>query len=154
MTLRKRTDFLVVHCSATRPEMDIDVNDIRRWHKNKGWADVGYHYVIPQSGNIQEGRPEQEIGAHVQGYNARSVGICLVGGLDGNGDPCDNFTGFQKDGLAALLADLKTRYPGATILGHRDLSPDLDGDGVVEKHEWLKHCPCFDVRDWARKKGL
>ena len=77
--MRTRTDFLVVHCSATRPEMDVGVEDIRRWHLAKGWSDIGYHYVITRNGTPQTGRPEGEIGAHVHGYNARSVGINLSG---------------------------------------------------------------------------
>ena len=128
--------------------MDVGVEEIRRWHLAKGWSDIGYHYVITRNGTLQTGRPEGEIGAHVHGYNARSLGICLVGGLDGNGQPANNFTAAQLRTLRAALKSLNKKYPGAVVLGHRDLSPDTDGDGIVSQHEWLKACPCFDVRSW------
>ena len=152
--MRSRTDFIVVHSSATRLEMDVDVEVIRGWHRRKGYSDIGYHYVILPSGVVQPGRPENAVGAHVQGYNARSIGICLVGGLDGNNEPTDNYTGLQKAALWRLIDELEDRYPEATVLGHRDLSPDRDGDGVVERHEWLKACPCFDVRAERAKRTL
>ena len=145
---RKRTDYLVVHCSATRPEMDVGVNDIRKWHMAKGWIDVGYHYVIRRNGVVEAGRRLHTIGAHVKGYNATSVGICLVGGLDKGSQPADNFTPSQKKSLRKLLVELSARFTSAKVLGHRDLSPDVNGDGVIDRREWLKDCPCFDVQEW------
>lgn len=144
MANRTRTDFIAVHCSATRPSMNVTVDDIRKWHKAKGWVDVGYQYVITRAGVIQPGRPLNAIGAHVEGYNARSVGICLVGGVS-EADftkPENNFTPAQFRALKGLIADLKTRYPAAVVQGHRDFP------GVK------KACPSFDVRAWLKKVGL
>ena len=148
MNQRKLTDYLVVHAAATRPEMDIGVKDIRKWHMAKGWSDIGYHRVIRRDGTVENGRDINLVGAHVQGHNSRSIGICLAGGLDSNAQPVDNFTDKQKASLFYLLTELKSQHPSAKIVGHRDLSPDLDGDGVIEKHEWLKSCPCFNVPKW------
>lgn len=143
--MRTRTDYIVIHCSATRPEMDIGVEDIRRWHQAKGWKDIGYHFVIRRNGNVQSGRNIHSVGSHVKGYNAVSVGICLVGGLDKGSQPADNFTPSQRRNLRTLVAELQKRFPTAKVLGHRDLSPDLNKDGKITKNEWLKDCPCFDV---------
>jgi N-acetyl-anhydromuramyl-L-alanine amidase AmpD len=147
--MRQRTDYIVVHCSATPPDRDIGHYEIDEWHRARGWREIGYHAVIRRDGLIEFGRHFDDIGAHVAGENYRSVGVCLVGGVDDNGDAENNFTDEQFKSLIALLAVLSRTYPGAEILGHRDLSPDLDGDGVIERHEWLKDCPCFDVREWS-----
>lgn len=141
---------LIIHCSATRPGADVGAADITRWHQKQGWRTIGYHYVIRRDGTLEPGRPEAEVGAHTKGYNAQSLGICLVGGLDGHGKPAPLFTAAQMAGLKTLIIDLKKRYNIRVILGHRDFSPDLDGDGIVEPHEWVKHCPCFDVDTWLR----
>ena len=149
--MRRLTRYIVVHASATGPTSDIGVDEIRDWHVNKnGWSDIGYHAVIRRSGQIEYGRHFDEPGAHVKGQNYQSVGVCMVGGVDANNKPENNFTAPQFASLKILLAMLRRSYPNAAILGHRDLSPDLDGDGIVEKHEWLKDCPCFDVQAWLK----
>ena len=150
MTSRERTDLIVVHCSATPPSMDIGANEIREWHTTppRNWSDIGYHYVIRRNGRFEPGRPEWAVGAHARGVNGRSVGVCLIGGVHTEGGPDFNFTRKQMDTLAAFLVTLRLRYPEAEVVGHRDLSPDLDSDGVVEPHEWFKGCPSFDVRAW------
>lgn len=144
MTARKSTKHIVLHCSATRPNMDIGVKDIRRWHQAKGWDDVGYHYVLRRNGRVEKGRPEQDVGAHVARYNAASIGICLVGGVNQNDftKPENNFTAEQWAALRDLLAVLIRKYPDAKVLGHRDFP------GVS------KACPCFDARQWAQKNGF
>lgn len=152
--MRRRDDYIVIHCSATKADSDIGVDEIDLWHKAKGWSGVGYHAVIRRDGEIEFGRHFDEIGAHVQGQNARSVGICLVGGIGADGKAEMNFTEDQFESLTLLVKMLKRAYPTAEVLGHRDLSPDLDGDGIVEKHEWLKECPCFDVKEWFQEIGL
>jgi N-acetyl-anhydromuramyl-L-alanine amidase AmpD len=145
---RKATKYIVIHCSATRPEMDIGVEEIRKWHMAKGWSDVGYHFVIRRNGKVEKGRIINDIGAHVAGYNAVSVGVCLVGGLNGNGRAVNNFTQEQMESLVSTVQYLKGLYPSAEVLGHRDLSPDKNNDGKITPDEWLKACPCFDVREW------
>jgi len=130
--------YLVVHCSASQPLPRIDVHEIDRWHRKQGWSKVGYHFVITTAGHVQEGRKLTEMGAHVQGHNQHSVGICLVGGVDAEGKSVDNFTAAQKDALRGLLKKLSGVYRKATILGHRDIP------GVK------KDCPCFSVRSWLK----
>lgn len=147
----RHIDLIVVHCSATRRSADIGVAEIDKWHKARGWSGIGYHYVIRRNGLLEHGRPEEKVGAHVYGQNKHSIGICLVGGLDDEGDVQEGFettfTPEQKTSLLALLAALRAKYPGADIQGHRDLSPDVNGDGIIEKWEWTKNCPCFNVAD-------
>lgn len=154
--MRRRDDFIVIHCSATGPTSDIGADEIDQWHKAKGWSGIGYHAVIRRDGEIEFGRHFDEVGAHVQGQNARSVGICMVGGVDAEGNAENNFTEDQFESLDLLVAMLRRAYPTAEVLGHRDLSPDLDGDGIIEKNEWLKECPSFSVKEWLEslKGGL
>ena len=159
--MRKRnvTNFIVVHCAATQATADIGAATIRKWHTDpkpdgRGWRDIGYHAVIRRNGKIEYGRHFDEPGAQVAGHNYESIGICLVGGIDANGDAEMNFTASQMGSLRALLLVLTISYPDAEILGHRDMSPDADGDGVVEEHEWLKDCPSFDVRAWLRGEPI
>jgi N-acetyl-anhydromuramyl-L-alanine amidase AmpD len=140
-------DYIVVHCSATSFGKDLDVEDIDRMHKRRGWSGVGYNYVVKLDGTIQNGRPLEKIPAHVKGFNHNSIGICYIGGLDENGKPSDTRTDKQKEALLFKLLTLKRLFPYAKIVGHRDLSPDKDGDGVVERHEWLKSCPCFNASE-------
>jgi N-acetylmuramoyl-L-alanine amidase len=91
-------------------------------------------------------RPLEKIGAHARGHNSHSIGIAYEGGLDTLGSPCDTRTENQRISLQSLVASLKRDYPGVEVVGHRDLSPDLDGDGEISEDEWLKFCPCFDVK--------
>jgi N-acetyl-anhydromuramyl-L-alanine amidase AmpD len=146
--MRHRTDSIVIHCSATAPDSDIGVDEIDSWHKARGWSGVGYHAVIRRDGQVEFGRHFDEPGAHVQGQNFRSVGVCLVGGVNEEGEAEENFTEEQMESLEYTVRFLRLAYPDATVLGHRDLSDDVDGDGVVEEWEWVKDCPCFDVRGW------
>lgn len=144
MTPRKSTKYLVVHCSATRPSQDIGVKEIRQWHKNQGWADIGYHYVIRRDGKVERGRAENLVGSHVAGHNSNSVGICLVGGVSQKDftKPENNFTKEQFASLKTLLKTLSEKYKGAVVLGHRDF-PRV-----------AKACPSFDAKAWAKKEGL
>lgn len=140
---RKRTDNIVIHCSATRAIQEIGAADIRKWHKAQGWSDIGYHYVIRRNGKLERGRPEAAVGSHVQGHNANSIGICLVGGLNNTTyKPEDNYTPAQWATLRKLIADLLKKYPKAKVLGHRDF-PKVQ-----------KACPCFNARVWAKKNGF
>ncbi len=147
---RDSTDLIVVHCSATNASADIGVRDITQWHIKRGFDTVGYHYVIRRTGELENGRPEHTIGAHVRGHNANSIGICLAGGVDTNNQPENNFTSAQFATLQALLSRLKARYPQARILGHRDLSPDKNADGKITPNEFIKACPSFDVAQWFK----
>lgn len=136
MSKRHRTSFIVVHCSATKPDMDIGASEIREWHKDRGFKDIGYHFVIRRSGTIERGREESESGAHVEGWNGVSIGICLVGGMNPDGSSGANYTMQQYNALKSLLCILLKKYEGSELRGHRDFK------GV------MKDCPCFDVRTW------
>ncbi len=140
--------YLVVHCAATPPSRDLGVAEIRAMHKQRGFNDVGYHYVIRRDGRVEKGRADSVVGAHVQGFNSVSLGICMVGGINAKGWSENNFTPEQFAALRQLLMTLKAKYTTAEILGHRDLSPDKNRDGKISRNEWMKDCPCFDVRDW------
>jgi len=139
---------IAIHCTATREGQDVDASTIKRWHLGQGWSDIGYHFVIRLDGTVERGRPEEVPGSHVRGFNAGSIAIVYVGGLDAQGKGKDTRTAQQKAAMLELVRGLLAKYPGADVLGHRDHSPDKDGDGVIEQHEWLKECPCFDVRAW------
>ena len=141
----RKINLVVVHCTATREDDFLSIEGLKRMHLNRGFSDVGYHYYIRRNGTIINGRNEDQIGPHVKGYNKNSMGIAYEGGLDKYGEPTDTRTEQQKRSLAALIEVVRLKYGEIPVKGHRDLSPDLDGDGVVEKHEWLKECPCFDA---------
>lgn len=136
---------IIIHCTASQPCTDLSADDIRRMHKAQGWSDIGYHYVVRLDGTVEEGRDVDIIGAHVSGFNKHSIGVVYVGGMDMQGRPKDTRTENQKNALLLLLMDLRKLYPNARIRGHRDFSPDKNGNGVVEPIEWVKQCPCFDA---------
>lgn len=142
---------IVIHCTATRAWQDYSADDLRRMHKAQGWADIGYHYVVRLDGTIEPGRDVDKIGAHVSGHNANSIGVVYVGGLDNQGKAKDTRTENQKNALLNLLLDLRQLYPNARISGHRDFSPDLNGNGTIEPCEWIKECPCFDAKSEYRR---
>ena len=123
---------LIVHCSATPEGKDYSVDTIRQWHLQRGFSDIGYHYVIYRDGSIHIGRDESIIGAHCTGHNTNSIGVCYIGGCASDGKtPKDTRTTEQKQSLVKLLKELKTKYPQASIHGHRDFSS--------------KACPSFDA---------
>ena len=146
-------DAIIIHCSATREGQDVRASDIDKWHKEKGWKMIGYNYVIDLDGKIEVGRPLSMGGAHCntaglsnRPYNKHSVGICYIGGLDKAGHAKDTRTNAQKLAMQKLVMELLHKYPITDILGHRDASPDRKCDGKITKNEWIKMCPCFDVR--------
>lgn len=142
----KKIDSIIIHCSATREGMDVRASDIRKWHLERGYSDIGYNYVIDIDGTIETGRPLTKNGAHCLGYNDHSIGICYVGGLDTSGNPKDTRTIRQKQAMHRLVFQLLDRFPSIVkVLGHRDTSPDINGDGKITPNEWIKACPCFDV---------
>lgn len=140
-------DTIVIHCSATRVGQDVRASDIDKWHRERGFSMIGYNYVIDLDGMVEVGRPLTMNGAHCTGYNDHSIGICYIGGLDSLGGPLDTRTYEQKKAMHALVRKLMDEYPTITkVIGHRDTSPDLNGDGVITPDEWIKTCPCFDVK--------
>ncbi len=128
----RKINKIILHCSATKEGQNFTTTDIERWHKERGFAKIGYHFVIYLDGSIHKGRDISEIGAHVTGQNSNSIGICYIGGLDSTGKAKDTRTDAQKASLKQLVADLKKQFPEATIHGHYEFAN--------------KACPCFDVK--------
>ena len=124
---------IILHCSATPGGRHTTVEDIRLWHKQRGFRDIGYHYVIYLDGTIHNGRPIKQIGAHTKGHNTGSIGVCYVGGIAKNNfKPKDTRTPEQIEALDCLLNELMGTYSGATLHGHNEFAP--------------KSCPSFDVQ--------
>ena len=146
----RNIDSIIVHCSATKAGQDFTATDIDRWHRERGFNGIGYHYVIRLDGKLEKGRDVALPGAHCKGWNEQSIAICYIGGLDGNGRPADTRTNAQKRVLYQIIMDLQREYNILQVLGHRDTSPDLNGDGVIEPYEYVKGCPCFDVKEFLR----
>lgn len=143
--MKRTIHLIVVHCSATREGCALTPEALDRCHRRRGFKGTGYHYYIRRDGETVLTRPPEIPGAHVKGWNAHSIGICYEGGLDRDGCPADTRSAAQRTALRTLVCQLLKQHPDARVCGHRDLSPDLDGDGVVEPQEWVKQCPCFDV---------
>ena len=133
----RKIDEIIVHCTATPEGRDISVGDITRWHIDRGFTTIGYHYVVLLDGTIERGRPEEQVGAHCKGHNSRSIGIAYVGGCDKAMRPKDTRTTPQCASLAHLLKKLKAKYPQATIYGHNEFAN--------------KACPSFDVQKWINE---
>ena len=124
---------IIVHCADTPEGRDDRAADIKRWHtEERGWSDIGYHYVVDLDGTIEPGRPIEKAGAHCTGHNADSIGVCYIGGCDKKMQPKDTRTDAQKASLLLLLKYLVAKYPGVTIYGHRDFAN--------------KSCPSFDAK--------
>lgn len=122
----------------------MSLQDFRQLHKQRGWRDVGYHYIVFPDGRVERGRPISQPGAHCHGHNAHSIGVAYVGGLGRDGSHQDTRTPEQKQALLKLVYQLIQMYR-CDVYGHRDMSPDANGNGVVEPGEWIKDCPCFDA---------
>jgi len=137
---------IIIHATASREGQEQTVEQIREIHiKERHFKDIGYHYVIYLDGSIHEGRPIEKIGAHCKGHNVDSIGISYVGGTDSNGKPKDTRNYEQIISLDSLIRHLKKKFLTAEIRGHRDYSPDINKDGKIERWEWIKACPCFEV---------
>lgn len=139
----REINLIVVHCSATRADRDFTENDLEVCHRHRGFNGAGYHFYIRKNGDIKNTRPLEKPGAHALGYNAHSIGICYEGGLDVRYRPADTRTEWQKHSLRVLIRTLLMDYPGCRVCGHRDLSPDRNGDGRISPEEWVKECPCL-----------
>lgn len=150
-------NLIVIHCSASPNGKRKTVAEIDADHSARGFKrrpeligynapkllHIGYHYVIYANGPVTVGRGEREVGAHVASFNANSIGICMVG--------TSAYSAEQWASLRRLVDGLQQRYPLARVVGHRDLSPDQNRNGIVEPFEWLKTCPGFDVANWLKR---
>mgnify|MGYP000609183768 FL=1 len=144
-------NLIVIHCSATRCDRSYTEHDLTTDHLRRGFSGAGYHYYIRRNGARPPLRPTRPPGAHGRGYYAHTFGSCYEGGLDAHGHPADTRTDFQKHSLRVLVMLLLRDYPGSRLCGHRDLSPDLNGNGEIEPEEWIKECPCFDAAAIVRE---
>lgn len=127
-------DKIIIHCSDTPEGRDDTIEEIKQWHLQRGWKDIGYHYVIHLDGTIHKGRPESVVGAHCSDYNKNSIGVCYVGGVTEDcKTPKDTRTEGQKRALIELLKRLKKDYPKATLHGHNEFAN--------------KACPSFNVKE-------
>lgn len=134
---------IIIHCTATQPAWMQDqptaakVAEVRKWHvQERGWKDIGYHYLIDRDGTVAEGRPLDQVGAHTQGHNTGSIGISLIGGFGSSADDkfADHFTPQQEFALSKLIDDLKYRFSVTKVSGHNEYAN--------------KACPGFRVAEW------
>lgn len=132
----RKIDEIIFHCSATKEGQAFTVKDIDRWHKDRGWKGIGYHYVIYLDGSVHPGRPLEEVGAHTLNHNSNSIGVCYIGGLDTNGKAKDTRTPSQVQTMEKLVKEFRVKYPKATFHGHNEFAN--------------KACPCFDVPNWVK----
>lgn len=123
---------IIIHCTATPEGKDYTVDTIRQWHRQRGFSDVGYHYIIHSNGQIDDGRDVNVAGAHCSGHNSHSIGIAYIGGMTAdNKSAKDTRTDEQRTAIKRLLRALRSIYPKAKIHGHRDFA--------------AKACPSFDA---------
>ena len=128
----RQINRIIIHCTATPEGRDHTAADVDKWHKERGWSQIGYHWLIRLDGTIEQGRPESKTGAHVKGHNSDSIGVVYVGGCDASINPKDTRTDAQKAALVCMVQELKARYPAATVHGHNEFDKG-------------KACPSFDV---------
>ena len=130
----RKIERIFVHCTASHQTASVNasVNDIKNEFKRKGWKNPGYHYIVDPGGAIHQLLDDDKVSNGVRGYNQTSINVAYIGGIDAEGKATDNRTGPQKKALAKLLRLLRSRYPDAVILGHRDISPDTNGNGTVD----------------------
>lgn len=136
----KNIDEIFLHYSATYADQDIGAAELKRMHLARGWSNIGYHWVIRLNGTVEQGRPENQIGAGVRGHNVNSIHICCVGGLRRETGPDKGFdtrTPAQKKALIRLIREIQARHPGAVVLGHRDVA--------------ATQCPGYDAQAWWAK---
>lgn len=125
--------LIIIHCSATPEGRSLSFEECRRDHiMHRHFRDIGYHFYITRDGTVHDGRPIEKVGAHCEGHNSHSIGICYEGGLDANGKPADTRTEAQRKALKSLVERMHRLFPKALIVGHHDLNP-------------RKACPCFKV---------
>ena len=136
---------IFVHCTAGN-KRQIAESLLYFFHHVKGWNNPGYHYVVEYDGKVVQLAPEERVVNGVKGFNSTSISIAYTGGIDDKGKACDTRSNAQKKAMRELLEELRQRYPDAEILGHRDISPDTNHNGIVDPWERIKECPSFDAK--------
>lgn len=140
----RRIERIFVHCTASHQGRTTKESLMREF-REKGWRNPGYHYVVKEDGNVISMLSEGLVANGVKGYNTTAIHVAWIGGIDDRGKAVDNRTEEQRIALLDLLVKLKQRYPVAMVMGHRDISPDLNHNGIVDPWERIKECPCFDA---------
>jgi N-acetylmuramoyl-L-alanine amidase len=135
--------LIVIHCTATNPKAKTQAI-LDGWRK-LGWKSNGYHKLINFYGLSSRLMDDELIGNGVRGHNSNAIHISYIGGIDEKGKPKDTRSEEQKEMLVFEIQKYLKKYPNAKVVGHRDLSPDLNKDGIIEPKEWIKVCPCFDA---------
>jgi N-acetylmuramoyl-L-alanine amidase len=136
----RKIKFIVVHCTAGRPNQATE-SILDYWKRVLKWKSVGYHKLINENGSVETLSSDEHPTNGVRGHNHHSIHVCYKGGFDA----IDTRTQAQKIALTVVLTAYKKKYKNAIILGHRDLSPDLNKDGKITSNEWVKICPCFSA---------
>ena len=137
----RKIDKIILHCSATPEGKDYTVAQIDQWHRARGFAGIGYHYVIDRYGKVHSGRSVEKAGAHCKGQNANSIGLCYIGGVAADGKtPKDTRTAAQRETMKNFVLQLLKENPGATVHGHYEYA--------------AKACPSFDVAAWLKEIGI
>lgn len=163
-----RLKYLVIHCTATPEGRDVSAADIRRMHCSpvstggRGWKQVGYTDLFRLDGTVERlvnnnedaNVDPWEVTNGAKGYNSISRHIVYAGGCDNSMNPKDTRTAAQKKAMAAYVLNFHRRFPDVKIIGHRDLSPDLNGNGIIEPFEFMKACPSFEVSEWLKSIGI
>jgi N-acetylmuramoyl-L-alanine amidase len=144
----RKIEIICIHCTATSPSATTQAI-LNNWRK-MGWTSNGYHWLIDRHGIATRLQDDELVSNGVKGHNSRSIHLSYIGGLV-KGKGVDTRTTEQKETLKMLVEEYLVKYPNAKVLGHRDLSPDLDKDGIIEPKEWVKICPCFSVSDWLKE---
>lgn len=136
--------YIFVHCTAS--QQTATVQQILKEFTQRGWRIPGYHYIVDPKGMLTQLVAEDRASNGVKGYNAESINVAYIGGIDSKKKAIDNRTPEQKKTLLNILTRLKKKYPNAIIMGHRDISPDKNHNGIVDPWERIKECPCFDAK--------
>lgn len=131
---------IVIHCTAGSAQQKTS-DIINYWKYKLGWKSYGYHWIVNEDGTCERLTQDESPSNGVKGYNANAIHLCYKGGWNGT----DTRTDKQKEALLNLVRRYVKQYPKALVCGHRDLSPDLNGDGKITPNEWVKLCPCFDA---------
>lgn len=160
--------YLVIHCTATPEGREVTGADIRRMHLSpvsaggRGWKQVGYNDIFRLDGTVERLVSNNEdnivdpweITNGAKGYNSVSRHVVYAGGCDKSMKPKDTRTAAQKEAMKRYVQDFHAKHPKVKIVGHRDLSPDLNGNGIIEPSEWAKACPSFEVSAWLKEIGI
>ena len=129
----RKLDRIILHCTATTEGRHVDVDTIRKWHLDRGWSDVGYHFIIYIDGSVHVGRPIEQSGAHTSGHNATTIGVVYVGGTDASGKAKDTMNAAQETAFVNLVKHLRDQFGPLTLHGHNEYA--------------AKACPSFKVKD-------